>query len=110
MAEKDENSVDKEEDNVTAATRVAGMTDGIKEEWHCINYLMVMNRWTSWFVQGSPWTMMVAGDIVLFRSREHEDLHVEGVENRVTKACRSGGKHWREGEWKSAEARQSSRT
>lgn len=53
---------------------------------------------------------MVAGDIVLFRSREHEDLHVEGVENRVTKACRSGGKHWREGEWKSAEARQSSRT
>lgn len=48
--------------------------------------------------------------IVLFKSREHEDLHVEGVENRVTKACRSGGKHWREGEWKSAEARQSSRT
>lgn len=61
VAEKDENSVDKEEDNVTAATRVAGMTGGFKEEWHCINYLMVMDRWTSWSVQGSPWTMMVAG-------------------------------------------------
>lgn len=36
VAEKDENSVDKEEDNVTAATRVAGMTGGFKEEWHCI--------------------------------------------------------------------------
>lgn len=35
VAEKDENSVGKEEDNVTAATRVAGMTGGFKE-WHCI--------------------------------------------------------------------------